>query len=158
MSKETGKPITEKSSAGLFTAHLGQVNAALPPEKRGDPQAVFEGLAARLVASHERTKKIQRGLKLGWSLEDLFHSTAAELDAKTKTKPPGRHPGVTIQGLRAIRKKLKLTQEALADKCGVPLITIQRLEANRRVSKHSSDAVLSTLAQLDLLPVKTRQK
>ena len=136
------KPITEKSSAGLWFEHFQKANAAGPPE------TVFDRMAARLIASHERTKRIHRGLKLGWSLEDLERSTAEELDAKTKSKPAGRHPGKLVRDLRAIRAKLGFTQIEFAEKYGLSTSTVQRIEAGHRVSKNTLGALKALLPKL----------
>ena len=115
MAKRTRKvpPVIEKGSEGSlgFTENLKTVLVALPKEERSDALVVFDRLAARLPASVERTRKIQRGLKLGWSLQELSRSTDSQLDVLIARGTPGCRKGLPVDGaiLRGIRLQLKKT-------------------------------------------------
>ena len=153
MAKRKDKPAIEQGSdSNLFWRQFQQVLLRLPPEQRSDPQAVFGALSERLINSVEHTRKIQRGLNLGWALDDLLQSTPEELDAKIKKKPPGPPAGTLVNGarLQEIRKELGLSQEELAEKCEVNPRTIQRGEAGDVWSESTFDdvaAALTTLAE-----------
>ena len=107
---------------------LARTISSLQEAKRNDLQSIFEALAARLEASNERGKKIERGMKIGWAHDELTVASDAQLDWMVKKLPAGRHSGKPVPGLVRVRKRLGLTQEKLAEKCGAQLWTIQRGE------------------------------
>ena len=134
------------------------LKADVPPELWGDPQTMFEAMAAGLETRVERTKKIQRGLKRGWGLDTLNSRTDAELDRMTQKRPAGRHPGEPIDGprLRADRKQLGLTQEQFAEECGkaasdasaMSVSTIQRAESGRAIKPSTRAIIDATISRL----------
>ena len=163
-------PVSEKHKSLKPLAQAG--DAAFPEEKRWSIDGfcptvpvdlgVFDVLAERLLASQQRSKKIQQQLADGWAPEEVLKPLCDRLSWRTTSpKPPGHPEGSAVDGqrLKAYRNALKLTQEEFAAECSkfspIKVRTIQRGEAGDKWSHDTFQTVAETLARLSGEPVST---
>lgn len=141
---ERAKPALGIRARGTsLLAHQAVIDS-LPTD---DALTVLNALGERLLAEKGRERQLQRGLKRGWGLEDLLASSPAELDWKAgKSKAGGRPPRPKCDGERLRSYRGDLTQEEVAEKCGVPVKVIQRGESGAGLSDENYIALARGLS------------